>query len=201
MRLRSAVVWLLVLPVAGGQLISRAPSTSAAPATVVTEGAITALTSDGLVIVTSSGSTRVKTTAQTRVSRRILATLDDIKIGDYIGASARKEADGTLTAVYINIFPPSLRNQIPEGQSPWLGGNVMTNAVVIEYVTTVSGRTLSVKFRGATARIKVPPSAEITRYFVTTRADLRVGRRVLVVGTDSGDGSLIARSIQIAPGR
>lgn len=201
MRPRNAVVWLLILPLAGGQLFSRTPPTGAAPATVVAEGVITSVARDSLVILTSGGSTQVKTTAQTRVSRRILATLDDINVGDFIGASARKEADGTLTAVYINIFPPSLRNQIPEGQSPWLGGNIMTNAVVTESVTAVSGRTLFVKFRDTTARINVPAGAEITRYFVTTRADLRAGRRVLVIGTDNGDGSLIARSIQIAPGR
>lgn len=201
MRHRSAAVSLLVFLLAGGQLISGVPSTSAAPATVFAQGAIASISPDGLVIMTSSGSTRVKMTAQTRVSRRIAVTLDDIKAGDYIGASSRKEADGSLTAVYINIFPPSLRNQIPEGESPWLGGNVMTNAVVTEYVTGISGRTLLVKFRDATVRIDVPPDTEITRYFVTTRADLRVGRRVLAIGTTDADGNLIARSIQIAPGR
>lgn len=201
MRHRSAAVSLLVFLLAGGQLISRVPSIGAAPATVFAQGTISSISPDGLVIMTSSGSTRVKMTAQTRVSRRIAVTLDDIKAGDYIGASSRKDADGSLTAVYINIFPPSLRNQIPEGESPWLGGNVMTNAVVTEYVTGISGRTLLVKFRDATVRINVPPDTEITRYFVTTRADLRVGRRVLAIGTTDADGNLIARSIQIAPGR
>jgi hypothetical protein len=200
MRLGSAVVWLLVLLV-GGQLIGTVPPTGAAPGTVFAEGTITSIAPDGLVLATSSGSTQVKMTAQTRVSRRIAVTLDDIKSGDYIGASSRREADGSLTAVYVNIFPPSLRNQIPEGETPWLGGNVMTNAVVTEYVTGISGRTLLVKFRDMTVRINVPPGAEITRYFVTTRADLRVGRRVLALGTTGADGSLIARSIQIAPGR
>ena len=201
MRHRSAVVSLLVLLAAGGRSIGEISLTGAAPATVFAEGTITSISRDGFVIMASGGPTQVKMTAQTRVSRRITAAFDDIKVGDYIGASARREADGSLTAVYINIFPPSLRNQIPEGQSPWLGGNVMTNAVVTEYVTAVSGRTLSVTFRDVMVRINVPPSAEITRYFVTTRADLRVGRRVLALGATDGDGNLIARSIQIAPGR
>ena len=196
----SAGIWLLVLLV-GGQLIRTVPATAAAPATVFAEGTITSISPDALVVATSSGSTQVKPTPQTRVSRRIAVTLDAITAGDYIGASSRREADGSLTAVYINIFPPSLRNQIPEGESPWLGGNVMTNAVVTDYVTEISGRTLLVKFRDTTVRITVPPGAEITRYFVTTRADLRVGRRVLALGTAGADGSLIARSIQIAPGR
>ena len=195
-RLVSLLVVLL-----GGQLIGAVPTTGAAPATVFAEGTITAISPEGLVIATSSGPTQVKMTAQTRVSRRIAVTLDDIKAGDYIGASSRRGADGSLTAVYVNIFPPSLRNQIPEGESPWLGGNVMTNAVVTDYVTEISGRTLLVKFRDTTVRITVPPGAEITRYFVTTRADLRVGRRVLALGASGADGSLIARSIQIAPGR
>lgn len=201
MRRQSAIVWLIILLVAGGQPIGKAPSAGAAPATVFAEGTIASVSSDGFVVATSSGSTQVKTTAQTRVSRRIAVTPDDIKVGDYIGASARQESDGSLTAVYINIFPPTLRNQIPEGQAPWAGGNVMTNAVVTEYVTGVSGRTLSVKLKDATVRINVPPGAEITRYFVTTRADVRVGRRVLVLGTANDDGSLNARSIQIAPKR
>ena len=191
----------MLVVLVGGQLIRTVPATAAAPATVFAEGTITSISPDALVVATSRGSTQVKLTPQTRVSRRIAATLDDIKAGDFIGASSRREADGSLTAVYVNIFPPSLRHQIPEGEFPWLGGNVMTNAVVAEYVTGISGRTLLVKFRDTTVRINVPPGAEITRYFATTRADLRVGRRVLALGTSGADGSLIARSIQIAPGR
>lgn len=200
MRQRGTILWLLALLVAGGQLAG-VPGAGAAPALAFAEGTIESVSSDALVITTSSGPARAKLTAQTRVARRIAAPLDAIKVGDYIGASSRKEADGSLTAIYINIFPPSLRMQIAEGQLPWAGGNVMTNAVVTEYVTAVSGRTLSVKLQDATVRINVPPTAEITRYFATTRADLRVGRRVLVIATSDVDGSLIARSIQIAPGR
>jgi len=143
----SAGIWLLVLLV-GGQLIRTVPATAAAPATVFAEGTITSISPDALVVATSSGSTQVKPTPQTRVSRRIAVTLDAITAGDYIGASSRREADGSLTA-----------------------------------------------------RINFPPGTEITRYFVTTRADLRVGRRVLALGTAGADGSLIAISIQIAPGR
>ena len=99
----SAGVWLLAV-LAGGQLIRTVPPTAAAPATVFAEGTITAISPDGLVVATSSGSTQVKLTPQTRVSRRVAVTLDDIKAGDYIGASSRREADGSLTA-RIN-FPP-----------------------------------------------------------------------------------------------
>ncbi len=185
--------------VVGEPVVMNAAPAAAVVITVVIPATITSVSPNGLVVTTQSGSMQVKTTAQTRVQKRVRATIDDIKAGDFVGAAAHRETDGSLTAVYINIFQGGLRTQISQGQSPMDGGNVMTNAIVTDYVTAVSGRAMTVRYQGGTVRIIVPPGAEITRMFVTTRADLQAGRNVTVRGTQNGDGSLTAGSITINP--
>ena len=197
---RSAGICLSLFLAAAMLVVGEPAVTSAAPAAaVVIPATVTSVSPDGLVVSTQNGSIQVKTTTQTRVQKRVRARIEDIKVGDFIGAAARREADGSLTAVYINIFQGGLRTQISQGQSPMDGGNVMTNAIVTDYVTAISGRTMTVRYQGGTVRIAVPPGAEITRMFVTTRADLQAGRNVTVRGTQNGDGSLTAGSITINP--
>jgi hypothetical protein len=200
MHRKSALIPLLVLAAAGLPALGTGLLADGAPAAVVViPGTITSISPDGLVIRVQNGSVRVRTTAQTRVQRRVRAKVEDIQVGDFVGAAARKEANGSLTAVFINIFEGGLRSQIRQGQSTMESGDVMTNAIVTSYVSAISGRTMSVAYEGRTAQIIVPPTAQITRMFVTTRADLKVGRTVSVRGTQDADGSVSASSITIDP--
>lgn len=197
---RNVVVCLLIVCAAGLQALGDGPLATAAPAAaVVIPATITSASPDGLVVSTQNGPIQVKMTAQTRVQKRVPAGLEDIKVGDYVGAAARREANGSLTAVYINVFQGGLRAQIPQGQSSVDAGNVMTNAVVTDSVAAVSGRTLTLALPGGPVRIDVPPGTEIARQFVTTRADLKAGRNVTVRGTQNADGSVTATSITINP--
>ena len=153
----------------------------------------------GMLTVTSAAGTRlqVKTSGDTFVLDRVPARLEDISVGDFIGVAARKEADGALTAVSINIFAPALRGRIREGQFPMETGDIMTNAVVTQYVSRVAGRTVSLAFTEGTATITVPPRADIHRLVMIALGDLRVGMRVIVRGSKNTDGSVTASSVTV----
>ncbi len=192
-----ATLCLLALLAGGTSLLDGGLAAYAVPAIVIVDGTIAQVARDSLVLTTAGGRTLCKTSAATIIRRRLPARIEDIKVRDYIGVAASKAPDGSLTAVDINIFPTGSQGVIRDGQSMMSSGNVMTNAVVTEYVTGVSGRTVTLAYGGGTAKITVPPAATVHRLVVTTRSDLRPGRHVIARGAGNGDGSLTATSITI----
>src|SRR5438128_9886322 len=84
-------------------------------------------------------------TGDTVVIRRRTVPLEDMKPNDFVGVTARREADGSLTAISINIFPPEFRGRVREAQFVMETGNIMTNAMVFQNVRRVEGRTLYLK--------------------------------------------------------
>src|SRR5947207_5086018 len=73
---------------------------------------------------------------------------EDIKQGDYVGATTMAKPDGTLTAVEVHYLPPA----VPEGQSPWdlQPGSTMTNAKVSSIVAAAQNRELTLQFKDGT---------------------------------------------------
>jgi hypothetical protein len=168
----------------------------AAPAPGVSEGTISALDASTLTVATRSGAqVRVAVTAETRIIRRQPARFDQIRPRDFVGVSARKESDGSLTAVAINIFPPEFKGRVREGQFPMESGNLMTNAVVFQNVRRIEGRTLYLQFPEGTAVINVPRDAEISRLTQVRLGDLRVGMRVTVRTAPGPEGNLVATTV------
>jgi len=197
MQPRATTARVLILAVAGFLMMPRGPA-GAAPANVTTQGAIESVQATTISIVTESGEhTRIHTTAETRVVTRRPARLEDIKVGDFIGVTGEKGGEGALTAVSINIFPTDQRGRIREGQWPMESGNVMTNAVVTQYVGAVAGRTLYLKYKDGTATIAVPPETEVHRLTLSAFANLKPGLHVTVRGARGADGGLTAASIVI----
>ncbi len=188
--MRRLTILLCLLALLGG-----APAGSA-PAVTTVQGTIASIDAHGLALATAAGRTHVETTAGTRVLDRFPARLQDIWVGDFIGVAARKEPDGALTAVSINILS-ALKGQAREGQFPMENGNIMTNAVVTRYVSRVAGRTVTLAYAGGTASIRVPPGTEIHRLAPGSLGELKAGMRVSVRGTERGDGTLTALSITI----
>ncbi len=76
-------------------------------------------------------------------------------------------------------------------------GNIMTNAVVTDYVSRVSGRAISLAITGGTPTIAVAPGAEVHRLVLITPHDLRAGMRVTVRGSTNADGSVKASSVTV----
>ncbi len=186
--LAAGVVGYLLLPVV------RAAPVPAGQA----EGTITAVDTGAVTIATRSGSqVRIVVTGNTQVIQRKLVKLEDIKPNDFVGVTARREADGSLTAISINIFPPEFRGRVRAAQFVMNTGNVMTNATVFQNVRRIEGRTLYLTLADGTAVIAVPRDAEVFRLTVIKSSDLKHGMRVVVRGETGSDGSLIAATINV----
>jgi len=195
-RQRQWVVVLLAVTV-GSLLASSVASAAPAPGAVA-EGTITALGAGTLTLTTRDGTqVRVAVTADTRIIQRKAVKLEDIKPNEFVGVTARREADGSLTAISINIFPPEFRDRIREAQFVMDTGNVMTNATVFQNVRRIEGRTLYLRLASGTAVITVPRDAEVFRLTVIQFGVLRMGMRVQARGANSPEGGMTATTITV----
>ena len=152
---------------------------------------------DGSVTIASSDGSRkvAKIQPDTLILRRETTTLGAIKPGDALAVTATKGAEGSLTAVSINIFSPQLWSRVRKGQWMMETGNIMTNALVTQVVERVDGRTLYMKLDQGTGMISVPTAAEIHRLTTVRPGDLKPGMRVTVRGVADSDGTIKASSI------
>jgi hypothetical protein len=163
-----------------------------------TEGTIASVEA-GAVTVTTRGGTQVRVlvTPDTTIIQRKPVTLENIKPNDFIGVTARRETDGSLTAISINIFPPEFKDRVRQAQFVMETGNIMTNATVFQNVRRVEGRTLYLKLGDGSVIIAVPKDAAVLRLTLAKASDLRPGMAVLVRGTQGPDGNLTATTITL----
>lgn len=121
---------------------------------------------------------------------------EDIKQGDYVGATTRKQPDGSMVAVEVHYLAPT----VPEGQTPWdlEPGSTMTNAKVSASVAATGKRELTLQFKGGSQKIMVPESAALVRAVPGTRADLKAGEYVFAIVQKGADGKLTAPRIQVS---
>ena len=175
-----------------------AMSVAAAPAgpAAMVDGTIVAVNGSGLRLAPAAGGEEVvEVGSDSLILARQAATLGYITPGAALGVAAKREADGSLTAISINIFSPELWNRATKGQFPMQSGDVMTNAVVMQYADRVEGRTLYMKYKDGSAAINVPAATQIHRLVTLRLRDLKPGMRISVRGTGNSDGSIKASTI------
>lgn len=121
---------------------------------------------------------------------------EDIKQGDYVGATTLRQPDGSMVAVEVHYLAPT----VPEGQTPWdlQPGSTMTNANVVASVAAIGRRELRLQYKGGSQTIMVPESAALVRAVPGTRADLKFGEYVFAVVQKGADGRLSAPRIQVS---
>ena len=188
---------LLLLAVSLGLLLPRA-GVGAPAAPGQTEGTIASVEAGAVTITTRAGAqVRVLVTAETVVIQRRPVTLETIKPNEFVGVTARREADGSLTALSINIFPPEFKDRVRQSQFVMETGNIMTNATVFQNVRRVEGRTLYLKLGDGSVIIAVPKDAAVLRLTLAKVGDLRPEMMVVVRGTAGPDGGLTATTITV----
>jgi len=159
-------------------------------------GEITGIVGDVLRVHASSGETvAVMLTPQTQVRAVTLANIEDIKPGSYIGSAAMTQADGTLKALEVHVFPPQLAGT-GEGHRPFdlVKGSSMTNGRVSDLVVS-NGRVLTVDYKGGRQTILVPDDVPIVNLAPADRSLLKVGVKVVTFVIPAEDGKLTAQSI------
>ncbi len=119
------------------------------------------------------------------------AALADIKPNSYIGVTSLPQADGSLKAVAVHLFPEAARGTA-EGHRPWdqQPNSTMTNATVDTMVAGVDGETVMVKYKGGEKKVLVTPQTTIVRMVPGQAADVKAGTKIIIFAAAKGaDGS------------
>jgi len=172
-------------------------ATAAYAQTARLRGTITALQGDTLSVRSREGENLVlqlPDNVSVAVARAIRFV--DIKQGDYVGATTRKQPHGSMVAIEVHYLPPTAA----QGQTPWdlEPGSTMTNANVAASVAATGKRELTLEFKGGSQKIIVPESAALVRAVPGTRADLVAGEYVFAIVQKGADGKLTAPRVQVS---
>lgn len=159
-------------------------------------GAITAMDGDAMQVKVNSGEdVTVHLTKDTQVRAVTLARIDEIKPGSYIGSAAMPNADGTLTALEVHVFPPAMAGT-GDGHRAFdlKEGSSMTNGTVGDLVVS-KGRTLIVKYKGGEQKIVVPEDVPIVNLEPGDCSLLKPGVKVVLFAAQGADGKITAQAI------
>lgn len=161
-------------------------------------GTIDSVNDHSVIITTRQGEKLdVVLTDKTKVNSISEAKISDIKPDSFIGTTAVQQADGTLKALEVHVFAPSLRGS-GEGFNPFesADGNVntMTNGTVGKLVNS-QGRTMTVKVKDMEKTVIVPDDVPVVLITPGSRNLLQPGTKVMVHAAKDDKGQLVARGI------
>ncbi len=127
------------------------------------------------------------------------ASLADAVPGKFVGTAATPQADGTLRALELFIFPDSARGS-NEGHGAWdlQPQSTMTNATIAEVVTAPEGRVLTLRYKDGEKRVLVPDSAPVVKAAPADRSMVVAGAHVFIFGAQrQPDGTLTASRVTV----
>jgi len=124
--------------------------------------------------------------ANTSIAEVLPMQLADIQAGSFIGSGAMPQADGTLKAIQVVVFPEAMRGT-GEGHRNWdaVPQSTMTNATVDEVVvasgpSSGNGRTLKLKYKDGEKTLVVPPDVPVVTFKPADASLLVVGAKLTV---------------------
>jgi len=184
-----------VLPVLAGivflGLLATFSVAQTAPASVRLRGTVVSVAPASLVLKTREGEViELQISDRLVVNEVYLITLAEVQPGSFIGTAAMPQADGSLRAMAVTVFPDAARGT-GEGHRPFdlLPQSTMTNATVAEVSSLGAGRRLQLKYKDGAQSVVVPPEAPIVTF--------RPGDRSLLV--PGASVSLVAQAIHDKP--
>jgi hypothetical protein len=149
------------------QTAAPAPAAAAPVAqTVRIRGSIVAVAADKLTVRDRSGEmVDLRLSPKLAIVEVYPIELKSIASGSFIGTAAMPQADGTLKAIAITVFPETMRG-VGEGHRAFdlLPQSTMTNATVAQVVGDASGRTLKLQFPGGEKTVLVDPAVPIVSF-------------------------------------
>lgn len=166
-------------------------------------GTLTRVDGDKLSLKTDDGkSATVALAADAGITNVVPARLDDIKRGEFVGATAEPEAGDRWRATEVHIFPPGRRPG--EGHYPWNTGPsaTMTNADVAAAAVKAGKGTMTLTTGGKSYDFDVPSATPIVAMKPGAHSLLKKGARVSVFQAQpAGDGTYAAKSITVITAR
>ncbi len=183
----------------GTLLLGAAVMASAADMPVVKpmRGTVDGLDNNTLSFTTRSGAHQtIGLTDKTGIRLVSKANIDSIKADSFIGSAATPQADGTLKALEVTVFEPSLKGS-GEGHYGWENADgttgTMTNGTVGK-LAQASGRTLTVNYKGGEKQVVVPEDVPIAYVEAGKSEQLVKGAKIVVFPAEDGK---IARGVAV----
>jgi hypothetical protein len=164
------------------------PGFAQSPSTTRIHGTITALKGGALAVQTTGGeAVTIAFDPKTPIISVAAASLADIKPGSFVGSAARagEKLRGTGEGHRAMDIGPQ---------------TTMTNGTVgsdIANVSSVSGRTITVRYAGGEQKITVPAGVPVVYFDVGDATLLTRGAHVSVTATEAADGTLGATRITV----
>lgn len=175
----------------GTLLLSAAVMASAADMPVVKpmRGTVDGVDNNTLSFTTRSGAHQtIGLTDKTGIRLVSKANIDSIKADSFIGSAATPQADGTLKALEVTVFEPSLKGS-GEGHYGWENADgttgTMTNGTVGKLAQT-NGRTMTVNYKGGEKQVVVPEDVPIAYVEAGKVEQLVKGAKIVVFPADDG---------------
>jgi len=170
-----------------------------APVPTRVRGAIESIDGDVLTVKSRGGEeVKLHMTADIRVVDIVKASLSDVKVGAFIGATTVPGPDGAPKAVEVHIFPEAMRGT-GEGSRPYdlKPNSTMTNATVSDSVVANDGHTLLVKYKGGEKRVDVLPDTPVVTFAPGDKSDLKPGAQVIAFMKQLPDGSFETNRVSV----
>ena len=162
----------------------------AAPPPARTRGTIESASANALTLDTRGGQkAEFKLTPDTKFASVTQAQMGDIQPDSYVGVTAAPRPDGTLRAMEVHVFAPSMRG-VGDGHYPWdLGANTtMTNGAVGALQGT-NGRTMQVKYKDGEKEITVPEDTPIVAVAPADASIAKPGAHAMVLAPKDSAGT------------
>ncbi|MEO3991814.1 hypothetical protein [Pseudocitrobacter cyperus] len=175
-----------------------ASAQTASKAIAPLRGTIDQVTDSRLELTDRKGEkVEVKLNDKTQVFSVSKGSPEDIKADSFIGTAAVPQADGSLKALEVHVFAPSLRGT-GEGHSPWESAdgktNTMTNGTIGKLVNT-NGRTLTVNYGNQQKNVIVPDDTPIVTIDPGDRSLLKPGTHIVLFSAADDKGERVATRI------
>nr|WP_246236014.1 hypothetical protein [Acerihabitans arboris] len=161
-------------------------------------GTVTQFSGDRLQLTDRRGEKLTATlNDKTTISAVAQGKISDIKPNSFIGTAAAPQPDGTLKALEVHVFDPSLRGS-GEGFRPWQGADgkvgTMTNGTVGTLVNA-NGRTMTVKYQNGEKKVIVPEDVPVVTLSPGDRSLLKPGAHIILFPAPGSADHLVAGRI------
>lgn len=164
-------------------------------------GTVQAVDGDTVTVKSRDGADLKLKLKDNAVVRAVIpAKISDIKAGTAVGITSSPQADGSLSAIEVHIFPAGQNINAAHFNWDLMPNTFMTNGPVQTSVAAVDGQVLTVQYKSGDKveekQIKVTPKTTIVGYEPSSKADLKPGMKVFVAGAPKlPDGSLDVANI------
>jgi hypothetical protein len=182
-----------------GVLIVGFAGAAAAQTPVRVRGTVEALDGYQLKVKSREGTNvTIKLADPYTVAAVVKTELAAVKPGAFIGTASMKQADGSLVALEVLVFPEAMRGT-GEGHYPWdlQPESMMTNATIATLADSPKGREMTLTYKGESNKVIVPAGVPIVTFAPGDKAMLKPGAKVFIGTQKQADGTLTAARVNV----